>query len=410
MNQSFNLIKDTDGRPEYYSASLSALRSYCGSDSIECSMLTSRFIADFIIWLLRRGASKATSASYFRAIRSLYNRDVKNGLVSKNDCFKTVPDILQDNTNVLSDKDMSKLASHDFGTMTGMAKARDIFMFCFYAGGLDFPTLCNLSPEDVTDNFLNAGDRSILVLNQMEDIISRHSDDNRIFPFLSNWDIEGYSKALYAISIMLELKVVLTPESAAETWKLYSSSGFNGIVKSENPVWRAIRNHSFGSRDEIKELLQDEVELIFIPVLRKVIKTNDGKLKHTEDSLIKKLLFAKATQEQADSIQKKLGNRATVIFSFDGFRKVYNRIPATEMNSFIFTLNEGGFEFIDSDGISVSYFKPGERVLISGHPILDGLTGSVLKDDGNDYLDIMIEGVGLTFLTQHIHRGQLRKL
>ena len=90
MNQSFNLIKDTDGRPEYYSASLSALRSYCGSDSIECSMLTSRFIADFIIWLLRRGASKATSASYFRAIRSLYNRDVKNGLVSKNDCFKTV--------------------------------------------------------------------------------------------------------------------------------------------------------------------------------------------------------------------------------------------------------------------------------------------------------------------------------
>jgi len=425
VSAKFNLDYDFPDKPEYYNAAVAAMRRFVSGNEIPADRITPDFINRFILSLIKGGATVSTAASYFRAIRSIYNKEVKAGNLIRTDAFKTPPYILGIQGNCLSNRDLKFLAEYDFGKMQAMSKCRDIFMFSFYAQGLSFERMATLRKDDVNGGFLTVGDDKILWLSQMSEISGKYanSHESLMFPFLADWSRERYADTLADISSFLGLRCKLTPLTAETTYRIVcirnitdnAQNRINAIFGAE-PHWRAIRNHHFDSRNDIRISVERVIGEnngntdIFIPELKVARRNINGKKELVDDPAVKNLVFVKCTQSQAAEIQAVLGRGATVIFYFEGLRKIYSRISDCDMNSFIIAIN-GGLDGFETTDIYPEFVR-NQRVMIVGHPILDGLVGYVDADctETYPYVNVCIEGIGLVIRTQHIHRSLLKPL
>ena len=90
----FRLDVDVTGKPPYYSAALSALRRKVGADVLPVEEVNTELIDGYVRSLFSAGVSKNSVSSYLRAIRSLYNKQMKLSALPRTDAFSCATDLI----------------------------------------------------------------------------------------------------------------------------------------------------------------------------------------------------------------------------------------------------------------------------------------------------------------------------
>ena len=90
----FRLDVDVTGKPPYYSAALSALRRKVGAETVPVAEVNAELIDGYVHSLFSSGVSKNSVSSYLRAIRSLYNKQMKLAALPRTDAFSCATDLI----------------------------------------------------------------------------------------------------------------------------------------------------------------------------------------------------------------------------------------------------------------------------------------------------------------------------
>lgn len=191
----------------YYQAMLKRLRAYNGSDTIELPAVTSDYVAGFADYLLRQGVAPSTIGQMLKFFRATFKGIFGSERASDfKDAFRQVSSANETATNLTDADDIRTLAQGELPEVL-FAKIRDVFMFCFYGGGLTPEMLRAIDCGHATlpQQKLIAENFSKTYGSTFSDTVSALSDDQ-------------YAKGLDAIGYTLGLRHPLTPQSAADGW------------------------------------------------------------------------------------------------------------------------------------------------------------------------------------------------
>jgi len=196
---------------------------------------------------------------HMRTLRAVFNRAIKEGLVDQEyypfDNYK----IKREKTikRAIIKGDISNIKNLDLSTEPELDKARDYFLFSFYARGMSFVDVAHLKVSNIYNDRIvysrNKTDQkfTIQITPQIQEILSKYSDlkfdevevtytqsgrtktkiekrDKFIFPIISNPDGDTYTqyrnalrltnKKLKIIEDMLELPIRLTTYVSRHSW------------------------------------------------------------------------------------------------------------------------------------------------------------------------------------------------
>ncbi len=412
-------------RPEYYRAALSALRTYAGGgDAIDSAMLDMGYIDRFVSWLLMRGKSQHTVSSYVRAIRAIYNDDVKAGILPPSAAFGNVPEAVKTPRTILSAERLRMLASHDFGPLASFARVRDLFMFSFYAGGLSLQEMAALTGDDREIMSLRIGDRKAVWVPAMEEIAirSRRPASGLLLPHAAVMSSGSYAEALDRVGRLLGFPMPLSTVSVADTreaiamqMRLDTSRREATAIRIAEAVtgsrqrWYGLVTGRNVTREEIGDTLAGHDVVTFIPKLTLMHRTPEG-LKKSDDPALRRIMFLRSSAARIDSVQRLLGDSATVCFHMDGTVKRYSTVADWEMHMFRLAIAAGATDIEDPEPVRSAPLRKEQRVVVVGHPLFDGLEGVVAADPAADSLTVK---VNLPFfrhrlITPSLHRDYLR--
>lgn len=412
------------GRPEYYRAALTALRDYARCESISTDNLTPEFINGFIERLLKSGKSQHTVAAYFRALRAIYNSDVKKGICHKCDAFKLTTTLaVTSPETTLTEKEISTLADSDFSPLTSYNRVRDLILFSFHCRGLEISEILRLKTDCVNNQHLVTAAGRFLITSPLAEIIERyHTADCALLLGNSMPSEEVICDIMEKINRLTGLKKSLHTVSIRATWESIARSHridpeilpdnaaarLSAIITRSELRWWAIVNNDFDSIDNLAEHIATHRDT-FIPRLTIARRTPQG-IKHRPDPSVARLMFVRATRAEIHDIQQRLADRATVMYTFADGNRRYSPVPDYDMHIFRLAVTNGmnGIEDTDADNRPL---RPEQHVAIVGHPLFDGLEGyieTVAADRVN--VTVRLPFFKLRFITPKIRREFIRAI
>jgi integrase len=111
-----------------------------------------RLLREWETAMVEKGNAASTVATAFRAVRSIYNKAVSEGLVEAGDSpflrFRPAP-VPRKKKEKLSDKEMRAIEEADLPEDGIRRHARDAFVFSFYCAGMRFKDVCLLRRSDL---------------------------------------------------------------------------------------------------------------------------------------------------------------------------------------------------------------------------------------------------------------------
>lgn len=410
------------GRPEYYRAALTALRDYARCESIPTDNLTPEFINGFIERLLKSGKSQHTVAAYFRALRAIYNSDVKKGICHKSDAFKfTTTLAVTSPETTLTEKELSTLADSDFSPLTSYNRVRDLILFSFHCRGLEISEILRLKTDCVNNQHLVTAAGRFLITSPLAEIIERyHTADCALLLGDSMPSEDAIGGIMEKINRLTGLKKDLRSVSISATWESIARSHhidpeilpdnaaarLSAIITRSELRWWAIVNNDFDSIDNLAEHIATHRDT-FIPRLTIARRTPQG-IKRRPDPSVARLMFVRATRAEIHDIQQRLADRATVMYTFADGNRRYSPVPDYDMHIFRLAVTNGmkGIEDTDADNRPL---RPEQHVAIVGHPLFDGLEGYIETLDA-DRLNVTVRlpFFKLRFITPKIRREFIR--
>lgn len=133
--------------------------------------ITPELMSDYEAWLQNRGLCRNTTSFYIRALQSVYNKAVRQGLTQDQQPFcTTYRGVARTHKRAIDTADVCQLSRLDIrhALLSGgyghgrrldnmqhqLEFARDIFIFCFCARGLTFVDLAHMRKSDITGSQL----------------------------------------------------------------------------------------------------------------------------------------------------------------------------------------------------------------------------------------------------------------
>lgn len=245
-----------------YESALRSVQKYLGTDAggFLLSEVEPNWVKGYAAYLKMQHNLKAGSANcYFRNLRAVYNKAVKEGIIP----YPSIPPFRGVSIPVpptakrtLSAEDMQKMveAGQSSCTNKNLARARDIFLFLFYARGMCFVDVFNLRKENVHGGYIGYSRSKtgvalqVKMTPEMKQLMERYEDADSpyLFPFLreklrgSVGDascksaLRRINRHLGKLGDMLGLSHLVTTYSARHTWaSLLESCGVNTSVISQ---------------------------------------------------------------------------------------------------------------------------------------------------------------------------------
>ncbi|MDE6126525.1 MAG: site-specific integrase [Muribaculaceae bacterium] len=193
------------GRP--YAKSLRSLRLSLGrfvdGDEIPFSAVDNRFILGYIEFLEKR-VSAGTVSFYVRVLRNIVNKAVGESLLKGHFHWpsepKRKPLEKAASYGVLEAADIARLERLDLSDNTTLSLVRDMFLFGFYARGMELVDIANLRPEDLDGDVLTFRRRKIGTMRSVRlgdnamAIVARYADcpGEYLFPILERKWVRSY--------------------------------------------------------------------------------------------------------------------------------------------------------------------------------------------------------------------------
>lgn len=216
-----------------------SLLKYLRSKEIPLSSITNSFILGYNTYLSKR-VSPATVSFYLRVLRTILKRAGQDNLLPTSFLWPSeIKTTLLRNSPTTEIYALDINTIHSIGSMNlshdkSLELARDVFIFGFYAQGMEFIDVANLRTDNLKDNILTfrrrlkGKIRQVVLGKKALAIISKYHDDNNdyIFPILKREKLYAYStvkveiaSSLKKIGQMLNLSHNLTFSMNIYSWQ-----------------------------------------------------------------------------------------------------------------------------------------------------------------------------------------------
>lgn len=141
------------GNSIVYSCAISKLQSYAGKDKLEFEAITHKFLEDFNTSMLVNGIKINSISNYFRTIRALFNRAIKDGTLEARFYPFTDFKIRNEETisRALTRLEMAKIASLKLPENSLVWHQRNLFLLSYCFIGINFADLLTLTRENIVD-------------------------------------------------------------------------------------------------------------------------------------------------------------------------------------------------------------------------------------------------------------------
>ena len=140
-----------DSARRYRFVVFSKLRGFTGT-SLPFDRLNVRLLRDWETSMIERGNAAGTVATAFRAVRSIYNKAIAEGLGNRNDSpflnFRLAP-VPRPVKAKLTNEEMQAIEDVNLEVGSKTWHARNAFVFSFYCAGMRFKDVCLLRRGDL---------------------------------------------------------------------------------------------------------------------------------------------------------------------------------------------------------------------------------------------------------------------
>lgn len=139
-----------------YSCSINKLESYVNTDSLKFEDINYKFLQDFNSTLLNEGIKINSISLYFRSIRALFNKAIKEGLLEAKFYPFTAFKIKSEKTisRALTKGEISQIFSIDLANNTSIWHYRNLFTLSYCFIGMNFADLLTLTKDNFVDGRL----------------------------------------------------------------------------------------------------------------------------------------------------------------------------------------------------------------------------------------------------------------
>lgn len=144
------------GTAGLYLSGLYSLRRFLRGQKITFRELTYCFLTDYIHFLRMRGISENTVNMYIRNLRAVYNKAQKQGInMGCESPFRELKLQTQETAKrALCKHDIARIVSVDLSSEPLLDRARDLFMFSFYARGMPFVDIVFLKHDSIINGII----------------------------------------------------------------------------------------------------------------------------------------------------------------------------------------------------------------------------------------------------------------
>jgi integrase/recombinase XerD len=226
----------------------SALRRFSGGKPVRFAELTANKLERLEAYLKGEGCGGGGIATYMRILKVAVNRAIKEGIMHRDQYPFETPQTRgysmkrlksKANPRALTEDDMDKLKHFPVEDHPHLADSLRLFLFSYYARGINFGDLAHLKHRDVYDGRIHYHRRktsdafSIPVSQALADILDAFdcTDSPYLFPILSDrhatekqqWDriqkcLRKYNKDLKEVATAMGIQVPLTSYVARHTF------------------------------------------------------------------------------------------------------------------------------------------------------------------------------------------------
>jgi integrase/recombinase XerD len=144
------------GTAENYTTSMHSLQLF--SPKLEFKQITASFLYDYEKWLMSKGRSISTVGIYLRPLRAILNLAIEEGLMNKEDYpFGKRRYVIPASKNIkkaLTLSEIGKIYHYEAIAGTWWQKAKDFWLFSYFANGMNIKDLANLTKDNIKGDFL----------------------------------------------------------------------------------------------------------------------------------------------------------------------------------------------------------------------------------------------------------------
>lgn len=242
------------GTAGLYLSGLYSLRRFLRGQKITFRELTYCFLTDYIHFLRMRGISENTVNMYIRNLWAVYNKAQKQGInMGCESPFRELKLQTQETAKrALCKHDIARIVSVDLSSEPLLDRARDLFMFSFYARGMPFVDIVFLKHDSIINGIIyyernKTGQRmQVRVIPPLAALIEKYrSSYPYVLPYITSFsDRTSYMQYRYALGNVnrllkrlgrrLHLPLVLTTYVARHSWAtIAKEEGFSIASISE---------------------------------------------------------------------------------------------------------------------------------------------------------------------------------
>ena len=221
------------GTASSYQDAANALRNHAGGSDLSFAQITFSFLTRFETAHIARGNGYNGLSVYLRAIRAIYNKAVKAGLVEKERSpfadykIRTAPT----EKRALDAEDLGRIVAADLPTGGRLFDVRNVFLASYMMYGMNFTDMAFLKKADIVDGRIQYRRRKtaklydIKVTPQLAEILAHYTAQNPdspyVFPVLKRagaelqsrdikWARKRYNKGLKELAALCGITRKLT--------------------------------------------------------------------------------------------------------------------------------------------------------------------------------------------------------
>jgi site-specific recombinase XerD len=217
-----------------YNTTKQSFAKFIAAQDIPMNNIDNELILKYELFLKNSGMKKNSTSCYIRALRSIYNKAVKQGLCMQKNPFKgTYTGTDKTIKRAVSEEVIVHLKNLDLESHQDLALTRDLFMFSFYMRGISFVDMANLKTGNIKNGYIvyirSKTKQSLTVRLEscMQEIIDRYcsrSIDDYLLPVYTEKNrnhtsqLRTFNKRLKNISEILGLEKPLSSYVARHSW------------------------------------------------------------------------------------------------------------------------------------------------------------------------------------------------
>lgn len=222
---------------ETYASAARSFMNFRGNQDIPLQDISEKLIADYEVFLKRKGLTLNTVSFYMRIMRAIYNKAVGRNIIKDRNPFVHVfTQMTKTSKRAISLRILRKLAQAEIKNNTEKL-ARDLFLFSFYTRGMSFVDIAYLKKTDVNGSYLiykrkkTGQELKVAWCKEMQELVDKHRslDGTHLLGVLDSNSPKSLRKqyhykqclvneALKRLADRLKLGVHLTMYVARHSW------------------------------------------------------------------------------------------------------------------------------------------------------------------------------------------------